>query len=231
MSWRSGVWPQAVVFDLDGTLIDSAADMANALNAALSEKHLPPFPLEEVKPMIGGGALRLVERALLGRGVCGADLPAFAASYLRHYEADLTTQTVLYDGARELLERLRSEGRKLGLCSNKPHALTLETLRQLDLARYFSAVTGEQTGQAKKPDPAPLRYVLAALQTPPEDAVMVGDSEADIECARTAGVSAVLVSFGYSTIDVALLQADAVVTDLGSLPGCFARLKNLKELA
>ncbi len=231
MSWLSGHWPQAVVFDLDGTLIDSVADMANALNAALGEKRLPPFSLEEVKPMIGGGALKLAERALLARGVSGTGLHALAASYLRHYEANLTTQTVLYDGARELLERLRSEGRRLGLCSNKPHALTLETLRQLDLARYFAAFTGEQTGQAKKPDPAPLRYVLAALQTSPENAMMVGDSEADIKCARSAGVFAVLVNFGYGGMDVALLQADAVVADLRSLPGCFTQLKNLQELA
>lgn len=224
-------WPDAVVFDLDGTLIDSATDIANALNYAIENRGLSPFPVEKVKEMIGGGVPKLVERALLAHGVSRIGLMPVAADFLRFYRENLTTHTTLFEGARNLLERLHGEGRRLGVCTNKQHDLTVETLKQLDLAKYFSAVIGERLGRPRKPDPAPLRGVLSALGVSPEHAVMVGDSAADVGCAKAAGVPCVVVSFGYSRIAAADLGGDAVINQLVNLPDCFGRLASSLCLA
>ena len=218
-------WPLAVVFDLDGTLIDSVADIAHALNRALGMRNLPPFSVEDVKGMVGGGVPKLVERALLAQGATGGELLPLAADFIQCYRENLTASTTLYEGAAALLERLKREGRRLGLCTNKQHDLTVETLSQLGMADYFSAVAGERPGLPRKPEPAPLRSVLAALQVSPADAVMVGDSAADIGCAKAAGVVSVAVRYGYSRAGADALGADAVISSLSDLPQCFATLE------
>jgi phosphoglycolate phosphatase len=219
-------WPAAVIFDLDGTLIDSVADIANALNRALGKRDLPPFAVEQVKDMIGGGVPKLVERALLAQGVLQLDILPLAADFIEIYRENLTTQTTLYEGALELLETLKGEGRRLGLCTNKQHDLTVETLNQLNIADYFHAVIGERPGQPRKPDPAPLLKVLTALEIPPGGAIMVGDSAADAGCAKAARVACVLVDYGYSRMDAGSLGASAVISRLQDLPGCFKRVKD-----
>ncbi len=222
---KSRDWPRAVVFDLDGTLIDSAPDIAHALNRAIGRQGLAPFPVTRVKEMIGGGVPKLVERALVAHGVSRDALSVLVADFITFYRENLTTQTILYDGARELLQQLQSEGRSLGLCTNKQHELTLEILDELDLAKHFSAVLGELEGKPRKPQPEPLLEVLASLGVEPEWAVMVGDSEADIGCARAAGVASVAVSFGYSRIKPEALGANAVIDSLRDLPQRFSMLK------
>jgi phosphoglycolate phosphatase len=225
MNSRSLDWPKAVVFDLDGTLIDSAPDIAHALNAATGKRGLAPFQLEEVKEMIGGGVPQLVERALIARGFPCSELMTLVDDFLVLYRENLTTRTVVYEGARELLERLNGEGRRLGICTNKNHELTLAILDQLDLAKYFGAVFGERDGKARKPDAAPLLETLAELSASPEDALMAGDSEADVACARNAQIPVVVVSFGYSKVAPEALGADAVIPALNDLPRCFSALK------
>ncbi len=224
-------WPRAVVFDLDGTLIDSAPDIAHALNSATGKRGIAPFPLEQVKEMIGGGVPTLVRRALLARGLEDADLMPVVGDFTTFYRENLTTNTRVYDGARELLERLQGEGRQLGLCTNKHHELTLAILDQLDLAKYFAAVVGERDGRPRKPDPSPLLDVVAALGASPEDALMAGDSEADVACARAAGIPSVVVTFGYSRVAPEALGADAVISNLSELPDRFAALGSLRKTA
>jgi phosphoglycolate phosphatase len=224
-------WPHAVVFDLDGTLIDSAQDIAHALNAALCMRSLQPFSVDEVKAMIGGGVPKLVERALIARGVSRLGLLPLAADFVQYYRANLTTHTTLYEGARELLEQLLGEGRRLGLCTNKREDLVIETLDQLDLTKYFPAVIGERFGRPRKPDAAPLLAVLAELGVPPESAVMVGDSAADAGCARAAKVVSVIVSFGYGSGGAAAPGGDTSAASLKELPECFRRLQSRKQLA
>ncbi len=218
-------WPRAVVFDLDGTLIDSAADLADALNFALCLRNLSPFPIAQVKEMIGGGIPKLVERALRAHGVSESELLPLAADFVKYYRENLTTRTMLYEGAAELLETLKGEGRRIGLCTNKQHDLTIETIKQLGIAKYFSAVAGEREGHPRKPDAAPLLGVLQALGATPGNAVMVGDSGADVECAKAAGVVPVVVSFGYSHVRAEDLGAAAVVARLPDLPLCLESLR------
>jgi phosphoglycolate phosphatase len=229
MNSRSRDWPQAIVFDLDGTLIDSAPDIAHALNAATGKRGLAPFPLDEVKAMIGGGVPQLVERALVARGFPRTELMQLVDDFLALYRENLTTRTLVYDGARELLQQLHGEGRRLGICTNKNHELTLAILDQLDLAQYFGAVFGEREGKARKPDAAPLLETLAELGASPKEALMAGDSEADVACARNANIPVVVVSFGYSKVAPEALGADAVISALADLPSRFPALNGQKS--
>jgi phosphoglycolate phosphatase len=222
-------WPRAVVFDLDGTLIDSAGDLRDALNYAIGLRNLPPFSLPEVKEMIGAGIGRLVERALRRRGAVDLDPAPVAASLIGDYREHLTVHTVLYEGAAELLERLKGEGRLLGLCTNKKHELSVEILERLGIARFFGAVQGEREGKPRKPDPWPLLSVLETLGIPAQDAVMVGDGGADVKCAKAADMASVVVRGGYAHGDVNALGAAAVIDGLASLPECLARLRAGKE--
>lgn len=225
MKGRPQDWPLAVVFDLDGTLIDSAADLASALNYALGLRKLPPFAIDHVKAMIGGGIPKLIERALRAHGVSDLELLPLAADFVQYYRKNLTTRTTLYEGAAELLEQLKSEGRRLGLCTNKQHELTVAAIEQLGIAKYFSAVAGEREGRPQKPDAAPLLGVLQALGASPEEAVMVGDSGADVECAKAAGLPSVVVSFGYSKVPVGELGATVVIPRLLDLARCLDSLR------
>ena len=218
-------WPRVVVFDLDGTLIDSAPDIARALNRATDKRGLAPFPLDQVKEMIGGGVAKLVARALVARGLPEAELLPVLHDFIAFYRENLTTNTVIYEGARELLAKLQRDGRKLGICTNKQHELTVEILEQLDLAKHFLAIRGEKDGRPRKPDPAPLLEVIAGLGATPRGALLVGDSEADVACARNAKIPAVAVTFGYSHAAPENLGADCVISNLSDLPRCFSALK------
>ncbi len=146
-------WPKAIVFDLDGTLIDSAPDIAHALNRATANRGIEPFSLEQVKEMIGGGVPQLVGRALMARGLTEDGLMPLVQEFIALYRENLTTNTKIYDGARELLDRLHGEGRRLGICTNKNHELTVEILDELNLAKYFSSALGEREGLPGSPIP------------------------------------------------------------------------------
>jgi phosphoglycolate phosphatase len=205
--------PAAVVFDLDGTLVDSAPDIAAILNATLAEAGLAAFETQTVKTMIGGGSRRLIERALAARGETGEarQIDRLTAEFERRYEAEPCRHTRTFPGARQLLAALASQQVRLGLCTNKPGTVTRLLLAALDLDRFFAAVVTGSDGVAKKPDPAMLRRVLADLDTEPAQAVMLGDSAADVGCARGAGCPVLLVSFGYSATPARKLGADAVI--------------------
>lgn len=229
MKRRPQDWPLAVVFDLDGTLIDSAADLANALNYALGVRKLAPFPLAQVKEMVGGGIPKLVERALLAHGVTDVELLPLAADFVKYYRDNLTLRTAPYEGAVELLESLKGQGRRLGLCTNKQHELTVQIVRQLGIEKYFGAILGERDGHPRKPEPGPLLDVLEALGVPPRDAAMVGDSGADVECAKAAGVLPIVVRYGYSRVNPEELGASAIIDRLLDLPECLAKLRPVEQ--
>jgi phosphoglycolate phosphatase len=217
---------KAVVFDLDGTLVDSAPDLANALNALLAEERRRPVALDDVKAMIGDGAAKLVERAFAATGEAPDDgIDGLTARFLGHYEGHATDLTRPYPGVRETLDRLKADGLVLAVCSNKPEGPTREVLRDLDLDGYFAAVVGGDTiPGVRKPDPRMLQAVLDAVRVPPNAAAMVGDNANDVAVARALGVPVILRADGYTRVPAAELGADAIIDHFAELPDVLARL-------
>jgi phosphoglycolate phosphatase len=218
---------KAVIFDLDGTLIDSAPDLRVALNHLLAEEGRRSLDLEAVKMMIGDGVQKLVERgfAATGEAAESGDLAALTERYLGFYEGHAADLTRPYPGAAEALAGLREAGYGLGICTNKPYAATLEILEELDLAEYFQAVAGgDSVPGARKPDPRHLLAVVEGLGARPETAVMVGDNKNDVNAARGAGMAVIVVSFGYPKMPIEELGADLIIEGFADLPGAIARL-------
>ncbi|MCG8560962.1 MAG: phosphoglycolate phosphatase [Hyphomicrobiales bacterium] len=220
-------WPEAVVFDLDGTLVDSAPDIAAALNTVLQGHDLPQFSLDDVTRMIGGGVPKLVERALRALGRPDeTDLAArLIEAFLPVYSAAATERTTVFPGVREVLERFAGAGVKMGVCTNKPEGISRQILSALDLARYIGAVVGGDSGPERKPHPAPLLSAFEALGVAPAAGVMVGDSGADAGAARAAGVPVVLVSFGYTQTPVGEIDCDRVIDRFDALEAALAELR------
>jgi len=223
--------PQAVVFDLDGTLIDSAPDLRAAVNRLLAGLGRPPLPVEAVKAMVGDGVARLVERAFAATGGPpddgGADgLAAWVARFGDDYENSGFPLTHAFAGTAEVLAELAAAGFGLAVCTNKPQAATDAILARLGLARFFGAVVGGDAvpGGVRKPDPAHPLAALAALGVDPARAAMVGDHLNDLACARAAGMPAILCAWGYSARPVAELGADAVIGRIEELPAALAAL-------
>lgn len=214
---ESGAPIRAVVFDLDGTLIDSAGELRAALNRALGALGRRPLSRREVTAMIGDGIVRLTERALAATGAPLADQALdHAVAMVRDAYAE-TPPSALYAGARETLADLAGRGIALALCTNKPIDVTRQILDQLGLAALFQAVAGGDSYATKKPDPMPVRGLLAQLGVTPAAAAMVGDSSNDILAGRGAGLATVAVTYGYSLIPPHELGADMVVDRLADV--------------
>ncbi|MCU0955056.1 MAG: phosphoglycolate phosphatase [Hyphomicrobium sp.] len=213
---------RAVVFDLDGTLIDSVPDIAAALNRCLVARGRAVLDEESVTRLVGGGARELVARAL-GPGTPPAEIDAALADFLAGYSAEPVTLTRLYPGAIELLEALRQAGVPLAICTNKPQDLTMLILGRLSLAHYFTVVWGGEPGKPLKPDAACLRSVCEAFGGAPAETVMVGDSLTDVDAARAAGCPVIVVAHGYERRPPDSLGADAVCAGLAETAGEISR--------
>jgi phosphoglycolate phosphatase len=224
----SAGFPAAVVWDLDGTLIDSAADIARSLNRLFAELGLAPLGLDRVRGLIGEGVATLIERALAVAGKPRGELPAgrdLVARFLSLYSEDAGRSTRLYPGAREALQKLGGSGVRHAICTNKPEQITRKILSDLDVGRHFETVIGGDTLARRKPDPLPLKAALAGLDVPSSEALMIGDSAIDVATARAAGVMIGVVSFGYARLPVGELGADFVIDDLAALPARIAALQ------
>lgn len=186
---------KAVLFDLDGTLIDSKKDIAAAANAARVHFGMPALPLEVVTGYIGWGIEHLNRKSL------ETEDPAKLAEGLEvlkaYYRDHCVDQTVIFPGAIELLDFLKGRGIGMGLVSNKPHEFTLITMEKLGLSPYFKAILGADAVPNKKPHPEPLLAALAKIGAKPSEAVMIGDSPVDIQAARAAGMLVGIVSHGF----------------------------------
>ncbi|MBM3542421.1 MAG: phosphoglycolate phosphatase, partial [Alphaproteobacteria bacterium] len=204
---------KAVVFDLDGTLVDSAPDIHAALNATLAQAGRAGVDLATATRFVGDGARKLVARGFAATGgeIDGAELDDHCRAFLDAYAADAVTLTRPYRGASQMLLALKAEGRMLGVCTNKPDALTMAVLTRLGLAPHFEAIVGPDRVARKKPDAEHLLTTLRAMGAAPAEAVMIGDSANDVTVARAAGATAIAVSFGFAQGDPAALGADALV--------------------
>ena len=219
---------RAVVFDLDGTLVDTVGDLTLALNRTLADLDLPPHSEGAVRGMVGGGLAKLLERGVTAHGATlePADQERALARLYHHYAADPAAQSRLYPGVGETLEALRDAGIACGLCTNKPESIARGLLRALGIAEGFGVIQGSDTGFPRKPDPAGLAHVVAGLGAEPDTTIMVGDSATDLRTARAAGLKgAVLVSYGYSVTPVTELGADAVINHLHELVPALALLE------
>lgn len=212
--------PPTIVWDLDGTLVESAPDLANALNIVLNEAGQPGHAVSKVRTMIGGGVPKLIERGFrfAGAPIDEATRDSLVPRFMEIYSACATDNTHLIPHAREVLEHYYHAGVKQGLCTNKPYSVTRQILGALDIHGYFRSIIGGDSTPVKKPHPLPLLTCLEELETRPEDAVMIGDSGADVGAARAAGVPIILVPDGYTGAPAVSLGADYVVGSLADIP-------------
>ena len=215
-----------VIFDLDGTLVDSAPDLADALDALLAERRLAPLGLDRVRVLIGHGVAELVRRALEQQGQRPGpeELAQAVQRFLKHYTAHLSRKSQPYPGAAETLAALRQAGWRLVVCTNKLEAAARGLLEDLGLLPAFALVAGPDTFGVAKPDPEHLLRCLPAVNPASRLAVLVGDSEIDIAAARAAGLPVIAATWGYARYPLAALQPDAVVDSLSEVPAALERL-------
>ena len=215
-----------VVFDLDGTLVDTAPDLVDALNAALRHEGLPPVPHQEGRAMIGGGGRRMVELGLKwhGRTPQPAHVDRRYADFLAHYSDHIADQSRPFPGAAAALDRLIGQGHQLAVCTNKLENLSRRLLDALGMSGHFTAICGQDTFGIQKPDPEILRRTVLAAQGAVGCAIMIGDSSNDIDVARAVGMPVVAVDFCYTETPVATLRPDRIVSHFDQLPAAVAEL-------
>ena len=213
-----------LVFDLDGTLVDSVPDLTNTLNKVLRERGYAPLSQTEVAPMIGDGVPTLVARAFAARGGDAAEAASALPRYTQIYEANATALTRPYPGVCETLEALRGRGYRTAVCTNKPQRATLAVLDGLGLAALFDGVAGGDRYPVRKPNPAHLLGVIGELGGSTGRAVMIGDSENDAAVAHAARIPLVMMRYGYSRTDPETMGAAAVLDHFAELPATLERL-------
>ena len=215
-----------IVFDLDGTLIDTAPDLIGSLNGVLAEQGLPPVALSDARHLVGQGAKAMIER---GFALAGAALPAGKVSalferFIEIYLGRIAQESVMFDELENTLDLLTAEGAALAVCTNKRTDLSMALLDALDLTARFVAVVGPDRAPAPKPDP---RHLLTAIQAAGGEAaraLMVGDSLSDVLAAKAAGVPVAVVSFGYTETPARDLGADVLIDHFTELPAIARRL-------
>jgi phosphoglycolate phosphatase len=215
-----------IVFDLDGTLVDTAPDLVATLNAVLAREGYSPVAYEEARIMIGGGARHMLARALSQQGVAvdPGDLDRLFADFIPHYAAHIADRSLPFPGLEAALDLMAAQGARFAVCTNKLEQLSVLLLERVGLAGRFAAVCGQDTFGIPKPDPELLRQTIARAGGEVGSAVMIGDSAADVAIARAAGVPVIAVDFGYSDVPAPLLKADRVIGHFDQLPGAVASL-------
>ena len=196
-----------IIFDLDGTLVDSSTDIAHAINYALAGMNVPPITVQETISIIGEGITRLFER-IIGKNKIPADKEMLIKRFLDYYSVHLVDNTPVYPGVRETLEAL--SGYPKAVISNKREDLSSRVLELLGMRKYFDLVVGSDTTAERKPSPVPIQYVLSRFEAKPEEAIIVGDSNYDIEAGKAAGITTIAVTYGYRPLKL-LKRADYII--------------------
>ena len=209
---------RALIFDLDGTLIDSKLDLALAINAMLDHMGRAQHVHETIFGFVGNGAEMLVRKSL-GEGATEEDVKRGLAYFLSYYRSHMLDNTVLYPGVADALERFRQlEGYSMAVYTNKPVNFSRAIIQGLNLSRYFVAVYGGNSFERKKPDPMGIEVLLREMQASPEEAMMVGDSQVDMKTARNSGIFACGVTYGFDLDGLRAHPPDILVNNLVELP-------------
>lgn len=208
----------ALIFDLDGTLVDTAPDLLGALNAILLQEARPPVNHADLRHLVGFGARSMMIEAfrMTGAPMDDARLPALIDSFISHYRTHIAVASRPFPGVESTLAALKAEGARMGVLTNKPQELTDLLLPAVDLDSYFTAIHGAGRFSYNKPDARVFHHVVEELGGGP--ALMIGDSATDVATARAADVKVILVSFGYTPEPASRLGADLVVDDFAEIP-------------
>lgn len=222
-------FPETIIFDLDGTLVDTAPDLTAALNAVMRREGRNDVPLSDVRHMVGRGARYLIERALEATGKPAPPdvVSDLVRHFIAHYDANIAAASRPFERAVTVAQQLAASGHKLGICTNKPEALSLKLIGELGLRSLFPVILGADSRPYRKPDPRHLFDTIAILGGNPASAVLIGDSETDVKTARAANVPVVVVSFGYTEIPPQDLGADAVIDHFDALEQALKTLRPL----
>src|SRR3954451_1932219 len=217
---------RTVVFDLDGTLVDTAPDLTNALNFVLTREGLPAVPPQAAGAMIGAGARRLIKRGLEvdGRAAGPGDVTRLTNDFIDHYAAHIADHSRPFEGLEDALDDLAALGYRFAVCTNKLEWLSKLLLEQLGLSARFSAICGADTFGVSKPDPAILQQTVARAGGHLSSAVMVGDAGPDVGVARRARIPVIGVAFGYTDVPIADLKPDRLIGHMRELPGAVRTL-------
>lgn len=221
-----------IVFDLDGTLVETAPDLIGALNYVLQREGMQPLPLASARNMIGGGARKLLERGLEvdGRTISVAEIDRLTVDFIDYYAEHIADNSKPFDGLHATLDDLSAKGFRFAVCTNKLEWLSKRLLERLDMTSRFDVICGADTFGVSKPDPAILRQTVAQAGGDMSACIMVGDAGPDVGVARRAGIPIIGVTFGYTEVPIADLNPDIVIEHMRELPAAVASLAGRLKL-
>ena len=215
-----------IIFDLDGTLVDTAPDLIDTLNVVFAREGLPPVAYQTARNLIGGGARAMIARGVEaeGRVFEQPKLEQMFDDFIAYYSAHVADRSRPFPGLIDALDTLAASGHRFAVCTNKLERLSVLLLEKLKLTDRFVAICGQDTFGIQKPDPEILHRTIAAAGGDPQRAIMIGDSLTDIRTARAAGVPVIAVDFGYSENPVSELAPDKIISHFAQLPAAIAAI-------
>lgn len=208
-----------IVFDLDGTLVDTAPDLLESLNHCLKSGDLPEVDPEKLRRYVGHGARFMINRAYKANGkeLSDQELDEQVALFLEHYSSNMPGAACVFPGGMDAIERFSGRGYRLAICTNKYEGLSVKLLESMGIADRFVAICGSDTFSFRKPDPRHLTETIRRAGGDPDRAVMIGDSRTDIDTAKAAGIPVVAVDFGYTDVPVSVLGPNRIISHFDEL--------------
>jgi phosphoglycolate phosphatase len=215
-----------IVFDLDGTLLDTAPDLVETLNVVFAREGLAPLPYDTARNLVGGGAKAMIARGIEAEGhvLAPAKLEQMFTDFIAYYSDHVAERSQPFPGLTKALDTLGARGHRFAVCTNKLERLSVRLLDRFKLADRFAAICGQDTFGIQKPDPEILRRTVAAAGGTMKHAIMVGDSNTDIRTARAGGIPIIAVDFGYSERPIAEFWPDQTISHFSQLPASIAAI-------